>query len=242
MIASQTKIIALGGILLAVVALSGLYVYATSTPASPGAGRIELKYTENFNDDKKVVEHSEAVFVARVTRFVEHTYLQDIMPVSVFEAEVIQSIKGDADPSLRCMAHGKIHVVYQWLTNRRSCAHIYTCMPTWNYFPAAVSRCNKAQCMPTDRKVGAEGTIRLVQDAQFYYDNEGWRLMQPGETYVFAASYDEGDNGGPEGYVILSHANGSKLLNKDAKKSKDELATLADKDEKVKAWKEAAKK
>ena len=50
-------------------------------------------------------------------------------------------------------AHGKIHVMYQWLTNRRSCAHIYTCMPTWNYFPVAVSCCNKAQCMPTDRKL-----------------------------------------------------------------------------------------
>jgi hypothetical protein len=45
--------------------------------------------------------------------------------------------------------------MYQWLTNRRSCAHIYTCMPTWNYFPVAVSRCNKAQCMPTDRKLGS---------------------------------------------------------------------------------------
>src|SRR5687768_16892752 len=57
-------------------------------------------------------------------------------------------------------AHGKIHVMYQWLTNRRSCAHIYTCMPTWNYFPAAVSRCNKAQCMPTDRKLGPERQSR----------------------------------------------------------------------------------
>jgi len=46
--------------------------------------------------------------------------------------------------------------MYQWLTNRRSCAHIYTCMPTWNYFPAAVSGCNKAQCMPTDRKLGVD--------------------------------------------------------------------------------------
>src|SRR5688500_102657 len=45
--------------------------------------------------------------------------------------------------------------MYQWFTNRRSCAHIYTCMPTWNYFPAAVSGRNKAQCMPTDRKLGA---------------------------------------------------------------------------------------
>src|SRR6187431_2741183 len=52
-------------------------------------------------------------------------------------------------------AHGKIHVMYQWLTNRRPCAHIYTCMPTWNYFPLAVSCCNKAQCMPTDRKLGS---------------------------------------------------------------------------------------
>jgi hypothetical protein len=182
MIASRTKVIASGGILLVLVALGGLYAYATSTQASPGAGRIELKYTEDFNDDKKVVEKSEAVFVAKVTRFVEHTYFHDLLPVSVFEAEVIHSIKGDA-----------------------------------------------------------EGTVRLVQDAQFYYDNEGWRLMQPGETYVFAASFDEGDNGGPEGYVILSHQNGSKLLSKDAKKSKDDLAQIAENDEKVKAWKAVAK-
>ena len=67
-------------------------------------------------------------------------------------------------------AHGKIHVMYQWLTNRRSCAHIYTCMPTWNYFPAAVSGCNKAQCMPTDRKLGTFDS--LIFPRHFF-----WRVV-----------------------------------------------------------------
>ena len=76
---------------------------------------------------------------------------------------------GDQARVCGAWAHGEIYVMYQWFTNRRSCAHIYTCMPTWNYFPLAVSCCNKAQCMPTDRKLGpsAASYSASVQPSDF---------------------------------------------------------------------------
>ena len=54
----------------------------------------------------------------------------------------------------RAWAHGEIHVNCQWLRIRRSCAHSYTCMPMRDELHGAVSVCNEAQRMPTDRKLG----------------------------------------------------------------------------------------
>lgn len=97
MITSRTKIIAGSSALLVAVALGGLYAAMVYTAKSPGAGLLEGRYVADFSGDRKVIGAAQNVFVAKITKLVEHTYMGGVFPVTVYEAEVIHNIKGNLE-------------------------------------------------------------------------------------------------------------------------------------------------
>jgi len=93
-----------------------------------------------------------------------------------------------------------------------------------------------------------KGTVVVLQTAGFRETEGGkkfasigsGKLMEEGETYLLATGYDKmvTEQEGRDVYTILTHPNGSKLLSEDTELTLDQLKTVANNDQKVKAWEE----
>lgn len=89
---SLTKKIIVAGMVLFVVVGIGLYLSAMSVK-SPTSGASHASYVTDFSDDRKVLGFSHNTFVGKIVKLIEYTDVQGV-PVTLFEAEVIQNIKG----------------------------------------------------------------------------------------------------------------------------------------------------
>lgn len=87
------KIIILGLTLVVAVVGTGLYIGIMLSKSSTGEASY-ASYVADFSDDRKVLGFSHNTFVARVVKLIEHTDVQGV-PVTLFEVEVIQNIKGN---------------------------------------------------------------------------------------------------------------------------------------------------
>lgn len=65
-------------------------------------GEISFKYIANLDDDRNAIGTSHNVFSAKITKIVEHTNIQGV-PITFFEATVVNNIKGDLEGTVRLM-------------------------------------------------------------------------------------------------------------------------------------------
>lgn len=187
-ISLKQKIFASSMVLVAIV---GIGLYTNTVHTNKPSAELEMRYIADFSDDRNVLGISGHVFVGKITNIIKHTDVQGIL-VTLFEAKIVQNIKGDLKGSV---------VVLQ------------------------------------------VAGYREVEGGRVFSSLGGNSLMKLGETYLLATSYDElvTKQEGLDVYTIGNHSNFTKLLSSNETLTISDLKSVADKDEKVSAWKEAYK-
>jgi hypothetical protein len=96
----KNKIVVVG--LLAML-LAGFGVYMTTlSPNNSYEGNMEMRYVADFSDDRNVIGFAGNVFAGKITKVLKHTE-SDKLPVTLYEVEVVDNIKGTLDGSVTIM-------------------------------------------------------------------------------------------------------------------------------------------
>lgn len=81
------------GLFAIVLAGLGMNIITQSSLSSSNGGSMEMRYVADFSDNRNVIGFAGNVFVGKITRTLKHTK-SDNLPVTLYEVEVIDNIKG----------------------------------------------------------------------------------------------------------------------------------------------------
>lgn len=95
----KNKVVVIG---LIVVAFAGFGLYITTSSSNPMGSGMEMRYVADFSDERNVIGFAGNVFAGKITKILKHTK-SDNLPVTLYEVEVIDNIKGTLKGSVAVM-------------------------------------------------------------------------------------------------------------------------------------------